>query len=253
MINKSLLALGSVISRLSEAGKKGKAAGHVPYRDSKLTRMLSTSLGGNSKTAMIANISPASRNRDESHSTLRFASRAKRIVNAAKKNVVEDKDSSLVRMRAEVAALKQQLEDVRERDRQANMHLIEEKEKIEKDTEAARAARPRQTAKVPFSFVRPVGVLKRPVEGVPANVGGTSTVGVSNAGHAPEEERHGGAGRSHDHAPTGRQRPGHGVEAPEKYGGRRERPAVRAEIVSIGLGVAQFFKRMAPAFRRCKN
>lgn len=67
-INKSLLVLGHVISQLS-AGRKP-----VPFRDSKLTRMLQTSLGGNAKTAIMVAISPAERNREETKSTLQVAS-----------------------------------------------------------------------------------------------------------------------------------------------------------------------------------
>jgi hypothetical protein len=84
-INKSLLTLGTVISCLSE----GKSE-HIPYRNSKLTRLLSAALGGNAKTTMITCISPASGNAVESLSTLRFASRAKRIVNQVTKNDVLD-------------------------------------------------------------------------------------------------------------------------------------------------------------------
>jgi predicted nucleic acid-binding Zn-ribbon protein len=83
-INKSLLTLGTVISNLSE----GKLGAHIPYRDSKLTRLLSSALGGNAKTTMITCISPASGNVMESLSTLRFASRAKRIVNIVQKNEI---------------------------------------------------------------------------------------------------------------------------------------------------------------------
>ena len=64
------------------------AGGHIPYRDSKLTRILQPSLGGNAKTAIICNVTPAAPHVDESHSTLRFASRAKRIVNNAVVNEV---------------------------------------------------------------------------------------------------------------------------------------------------------------------
>ncbi|KAL4427717.1 hypothetical protein ABPG75_001806 [Micractinium tetrahymenae] len=74
-INRGLLALGNVINALSE----GKA--HVPYRDSKLTRMLQDSLGGNSRTAMIACVSPADVNLEESLNTLRYANRARNIRN----------------------------------------------------------------------------------------------------------------------------------------------------------------------------
>jgi chromosome segregation ATPase len=74
-INKGLLALGNVINALSENKQ------HVPYRDSKLTRMLQDSLGGNSRTLMVACVSPADVNLEESLNTLRYASRARAIKN----------------------------------------------------------------------------------------------------------------------------------------------------------------------------
>ncbi|KAJ1921252.1 hypothetical protein H4219_000851 [Mycoemilia scoparia] len=77
-INKSLLSLGTVISRLSE---EGNDHGHIPYRDSKLTRILQTSLGGNARTAIICTITPALAYAEETLSTLKFASRAKTITN----------------------------------------------------------------------------------------------------------------------------------------------------------------------------
>jgi hypothetical protein len=67
-------ALGNVISALVDGKSK-----HIPYRDSKLTRMLQDSLGGNTKTCMIANVSPADYNFEESLSTIRYAARAKCI------------------------------------------------------------------------------------------------------------------------------------------------------------------------------
>jgi len=80
-INVSLSALGNVISALSE-----KKRGHVPYRDSKLTRLLQDSLGGNSVTVMLCNASPAMVNADETLSALRFGERAKKIENVASVN-----------------------------------------------------------------------------------------------------------------------------------------------------------------------
>lgn len=81
MINKSLSALGNVINALTD-GKSG----HIPYRDSKLTRILQESLGGNSRTTLIINCSPSSYNEAETLSTLRFGNRAKSIKNKAKVN-----------------------------------------------------------------------------------------------------------------------------------------------------------------------
>ncbi|XP_075779312.1 kinesin-like protein KIF3C isoform X2 [Pelodiscus sinensis] len=103
-INLSLSALGNVISALVD----GKST-HVPYRDSKLTRLLQDSLGGNAKTLMVATLGPASHSYEESLSTLRFASRAKNIRN--KPRVNEDpKDTLLREFQEEIARLKAQLE-----------------------------------------------------------------------------------------------------------------------------------------------
>ncbi|KAL9461351.1 hypothetical protein AB3S75_004367 [Citrus x aurantiifolia] len=79
-INRGLLALGNVISALGDE-KKRREGVHVPYRDSKLTRLLQDSLGGNSKTVMIACISPADINAEESLNTLKYANRARNIQN----------------------------------------------------------------------------------------------------------------------------------------------------------------------------
>ncbi|KAK1275699.1 Kinesin-like protein FLA10 [Acorus gramineus] len=81
-INRGLLALGNVISALGD-DKKRKEGGHVPYRDSKLTRLLQDSLGGNSKTVMIACVSPADTNAEETLNTLKYANRARNIQNKA--------------------------------------------------------------------------------------------------------------------------------------------------------------------------
>ncbi|KFV68363.1 Kinesin-like KIF3B [Dryobates pubescens] len=103
-INLSLSALGNVISALVD----GKST-HIPYRDSKLTRLLQDSLGGNAKTVMVANIGPASYNVEETLTTLRYANRAKNIKN--KPRVNEDpKDALLREFQEEIARLKAQLE-----------------------------------------------------------------------------------------------------------------------------------------------
>ncbi|XP_034243947.1 kinesin-like protein unc-104 isoform X6 [Thrips palmi] len=96
-INKSLTTLGKVISALAEVSvtKKKKKADFIPYRDSVLTWLLRENLGGNSKTAMIAAISPADINYDETLSTLRYADRAKQIV--CKAVVNEDANAKLIR------------------------------------------------------------------------------------------------------------------------------------------------------------
>ena len=106
-INLSLSALGNVISSLVEG--KGK---HIPYRDSKLTRLLQDSLGGNTKTIMIAAVSPADYNYEETLSTLRYANRAKNIKNVAKINQ-DPKDALLVEYQGEIQRLKDMLEQMK--------------------------------------------------------------------------------------------------------------------------------------------
>mmetsp|Transcript_27304 Transcript_27304/g.49100 ORF Transcript_27304/g.49100 Transcript_27304/m.49100 type:complete len:735 (-) Transcript_27304:187-2391(-) len=103
-INKSLLILGNVISSLVDG-----VSSHIPYRDSKLTRLLQESLGGNSKTVMMANVGPADYNYDETVSTLRYANRAKQI--KCKPKINEDpKDALLREFQDEISRLKAQLE-----------------------------------------------------------------------------------------------------------------------------------------------
>lgn len=106
-INSGLLALGNVISALGDETKRGT---HVPYRDSKLTRLLQDSLGGNSRTVMIACVSPSSDNAAETLNTLKYAHRARNIKNRAQVNSQEgNKDFEIMQLRKQVAALRQQL------------------------------------------------------------------------------------------------------------------------------------------------
>ena len=88
----------------------GNVGGHIPYRDSKLTRLLQDSLGGNTKTVMIANIGPADWNYDETMSTLRYANRAKNIKNKPKINQ-DPKDAMLLEFLDEVERLKAALNE----------------------------------------------------------------------------------------------------------------------------------------------
>ncbi|XP_078333435.1 kinesin-like protein KIF21A isoform X4 [Crassostrea virginica] len=104
-INCGLLALGNVISALGDKAKKGT---HVPYRDSKLTRLLQDSLGGNSRTLMIACISPSDRDFVETLNTLKYANRARNIKNKVIAN--QDKASKqMAALRAEIVTLQQEL------------------------------------------------------------------------------------------------------------------------------------------------
>ncbi|XP_018357799.1 PREDICTED: centromere-associated protein E-like [Trachymyrmex cornetzi] len=106
-INKSLVALGNVISALAERGSTGSRPGrrYIPYRDSSLTWLLKDALGGNATTIMLATISPASGSYNETAHTLRFAQRAQSVVNRPVVN--EDPVERIIReLRAEVARLK---------------------------------------------------------------------------------------------------------------------------------------------------
>ena len=110
-INKSLLALGNCINILSDSNKKGA---FVPYRDSKLTRLLKESLGGNTKTIMIACLSPSSASYEETLNTLKYASRAKNIKRKVNKNIREIEDVTEYKgiiegLKNEIDSLKEQL------------------------------------------------------------------------------------------------------------------------------------------------
>ncbi|ESW28346.1 hypothetical protein PHAVU_003G279200 [Phaseolus vulgaris] len=98
-INKSLSALADVISALSSGGQ------HTPYRNHKLTMLMSDSLGGNAKTLMFVNVSPAESNLDETHNSLMYASRVRSIVNDPSKNV---SSKEIARLKKLVAYWKQQ-------------------------------------------------------------------------------------------------------------------------------------------------
>ncbi|KAI4321438.1 hypothetical protein MLD38_034819 [Melastoma candidum] len=106
-INKGLLALGNVISALGDE-KRRKEGGHVPYRDSKLTRLLQDSLGGNSKTLMIACVSPAETNAEETLNTLKYANRARNIQNKAVINR-DPMAAEMHRLRSQVEQLEAEL------------------------------------------------------------------------------------------------------------------------------------------------
>ncbi|EDL41030.1 kinesin family member 13A, isoform CRA_a [Mus musculus] len=131
-INKSLTTLGLVISSLADqAAGKGKNK-FVPYRDSVLTWLLKDNLGGNSQTSMIATISPAADNYEETLSTLRYADRAKRIVNHAVVN--EDPNAKVIReLREEVEKLREQLSKAEAMKAPELKEKLEESEKLIKE------------------------------------------------------------------------------------------------------------------------
>merc|ERR1712223_1534322 len=102
----SLMVLGQVISKLSEGDSK-----HVPFRDSKLTRILKNSLGGNTKTAIICTVTPAEY--EQTKSTLDFAARAKKIVQHAHVNLHMDDKAELNKLRKDKARLEQEIKTLR--------------------------------------------------------------------------------------------------------------------------------------------
>ncbi|KAK4412869.1 Kinesin-like protein KIN-7O [Sesamum alatum] len=107
-INKSLMTLGTVIKKLSEGAES--QGGHVPYRDSKLTRILQPALGGNANTAIICNITLAQIHADETKSSLQFASRALRVTNCAHVNEILTDAALLKRQKKEIEELRAKLQ-----------------------------------------------------------------------------------------------------------------------------------------------
>ncbi|XP_016490960.2 kinesin-like protein KIN-7F isoform X2 [Nicotiana tabacum] len=106
-INRSLLTLGTVIRKLSKKGN-----GHIPFRDSKLTRILQNSLGGNARTAIICTMSPAHSHVEQSRNTLLFATCAKNVITNAKVNVVMSEKALVKQLRKELARLEAELRNL---------------------------------------------------------------------------------------------------------------------------------------------
>ncbi|KAJ9118427.1 hypothetical protein QFC24_006258 [Naganishia onofrii] len=115
-INKSLLSLGNCINALCVAATRGNSQPHIPYRDSKLTRLLKFSLGGNCRTVMIVCVSPCSVHLEDTGNTLKYANRAKNIVTKVSRNVndvnrnitqylkaIAEKDARIKVLEAEIA------------------------------------------------------------------------------------------------------------------------------------------------------
>ena len=145
-INASLSALGNVIAALTSRGPRP----HIPYRDSKLTRLLEDSLGGNCVTTLVATVSPSACAFPESLSTLKFATRAKTVVNAPRVNEDADSRTLLRRYEAELRRLRAEL---RERartlvDKRALLAAEEERRRAEADKLAAITALEARSAEV---------------------------------------------------------------------------------------------------------
>jgi kinesin family protein 18/19 len=148
-INKSLLALGNCINALCQSG--GQRSKHVPYRNSKLTRLLKFSLGGNCKTVMIVCVSPSSSHYDETHNTLKYANQAKNIRTKVSRNMlnvdrhVAQYVQAIHELRQEVAELKGKLAE-----RTAVEGALEKKRKAEmvKEMQEAKAKMKENTSNV---------------------------------------------------------------------------------------------------------
>ncbi|KAK3702933.1 Kinesin-related motor protein [Vermiconidia calcicola] len=140
LINKSLLTLGRVINALVDKGS------HIPYRESKLTRLLQDSLGGRTKTCIIATLSPAKSNLEETISTLDYAFRAKNIRNKPQINQMVSKKTLLREFTAEIEKLKSELIATRQRN---GVYLTAESyEEITTESESRRILSEEQRDKI---------------------------------------------------------------------------------------------------------
>lgn len=153
-INRSLLTLGTVIRKLS----KGRNS-HVPYRDSKLTRILQNSLGGNARTAIICTLSPARVHLEQSRNTLLFAVCAKEVRTSAQVNVVMSEKAMVKQLKQEMARLQNELKNMSAANR--SEAIVKEKElqieKMEQEMEAL--ARERDLARARLEeILRAAGV-----------------------------------------------------------------------------------------------
>ncbi|KAI9106950.1 hypothetical protein K1719_022478 [Acacia pycnantha] len=145
-INKSLMILGNVINKLSEGSKQ---RGHIPYRDSKLTRILQPALGGNAKTSIVCTIAPEEVHIEETKGTLQFASRAKRITNCVQVNEILTDAALLKRQKIEIEELRGKLQgshaEVLEQEilklRNDMLKYELEREKLEMELEEERKSR----------------------------------------------------------------------------------------------------------------
>lgn len=140
LINKSLLTLGRVINALVDRSQ------HIPYRESKLTRLLQDSLGGQTKTCIIATVSPAKSNLEETISTLDYAFRAKNIRNKPQVNQLINKKTLLREFTSEIERLKSELIVARQRN---GVYLSNENyEELTTESESRRILSEEQAAKI---------------------------------------------------------------------------------------------------------
>ncbi|CDY08179.1 BnaA06g15470D [Brassica napus] len=148
-INKSLLTLGTVISKLTDT----KAA-HIPYRDSKLTRLLQSTLSGHGLVSLICTITPASSTSEETHNTLKFAQRCKHVEIKASRNKIMDEKSLIKKYQKEISCLQEELtqlkhgvsvstsnqEDLADRKLQLKSVQVKPQLRLEEEEDEAKAA-----------------------------------------------------------------------------------------------------------------
>ncbi|CAH8354559.1 unnamed protein product [Eruca vesicaria subsp. sativa] len=148
-INKSLLTLGTVISKLTDT----KAA-HIPYRDSKLTRLLQSTLSGHGRVSLICTITPASSTSEETHNTLKFAQRCKHVEIKASRNKIMDEKSLIKKYQKEISCLQDELtqlkqgvsmstsnqEDLADRKVQVKSGPVKHQSRLEDEEDEAKAA-----------------------------------------------------------------------------------------------------------------
>ncbi|KAJ0233809.1 Kinesin-like protein KIN-7L [Hirschfeldia incana] len=151
-INKSLLTLGTVISKLTD-----RKASHVPFRDSKLTRLLQSSLSGHGRVSLICTVTPASSCTEETHNTLKFAHRAKHIEIQAAQNKIIDEKSLIKKYQNEIRQLKEELEELKQGIKpvsqlkdisEDNIVLLKQKLEEEEDAKAALMSRIQRLTKL---------------------------------------------------------------------------------------------------------
>ncbi|XP_048334453.2 kinesin-like protein NACK2 [Ziziphus jujuba] len=153
-INRSLLTLTTVIRKLSG----GKRSGHIPYRDSKVTRILQSSIGGNARTAIICTMSPALSHVEQTKNTLSFATSAKEVTNNAQVNMVVSDKRLVKHLQEEVARLEAELRNPEPSSFSCLRSLIEQKDlKIKKmESEMEELKRQRDLAQSQLDLERKV-------------------------------------------------------------------------------------------------
>ncbi|CAO2842188.1 unnamed protein product [Amaranthus hypochondriacus] len=162
-INLSLMTLTTVIRKLSSGGKR---TGHIPYRDSKLTRILQHSLGGNARTAIICTLSPATSHVEQTRNTLYFATRAKEVTNNAQVNMVVSDKQLVKQLQKEVARLEAELRTPDASEKDMKIHQMQkeiEELRRQRDLALSEVEELRQKVQVEKAIVDPLG-SPRPVK-----------------------------------------------------------------------------------------